>query len=433
MFKKYIQARMERYVKKYFRAHPEVKLIVVAGSIGKTSTKNAIATVLGQKYRIGGGIGNHNSELSAPLAILGIKYPEKVKNIFEWLKVLKAAKVRVKSAPTVDIIVQEIAADKPGDIKVFARYLKPDLAVATSVSLEHMMSFKTMEAVAKEEILAINMSKKGLINRDDIDDEYAKYLTNPDIATYGKSEEAENKIIIMNMDIENGLVGKFIGPEIEFDIRAKVYGEHSAYPVIAAVAVGLEFGMTPTEINLGLGNLVPTSGRMNILTGVKGSKIIDDSYNSSPKAVISALNYMYTVPSDQKIAVLGTMNELGNYSADEHRRVGEHCNSNILDWVVTVGDEAEQFLVPAAKAKGCQVKSFKTAIEAGGFVNSVLGRNALVLFKGSQDKVFLEEAIKIILSSTKDEVKLVRQSPEWLKRKSDYFTSQIGINKVQED
>jgi UDP-N-acetylmuramyl pentapeptide synthase len=108
MFKKFIQSRLERAVKKYFIKHPEVHLIAVVGSVGKTSTKIAIGTVLSQSFRVRLHEGNHNSELSAPLAILGIDYPENIKKIGQWHAVFKAIRKRIKQPSDVDVIVQEL-------------------------------------------------------------------------------------------------------------------------------------------------------------------------------------------------------------------------------------------------------------------------------------------------------------------------------------
>jgi UDP-N-acetylmuramoyl-tripeptide--D-alanyl-D-alanine ligase len=97
------------------------------------------------------------------------------------------------------------------------------------------------------------------------------------------------------------------------------------------------------------------------------------------------------------------------------------CDPNMLSWVVTVGDEAEKYLAPAARARGCQVKSFKSAIDAGGFVRSVLERDAAILAKGSQGDVYLEEAVKVLCVMSEDD-ELVRQSASWLETKSAFFS-----------
>ena len=126
--------------------------------------------------------------------------------------------------------------------------------------------------------------------------------------------------------------------------------------------------------------------------------------------------------SVQRIAILGSMNELGDTSAKEHEALGRLCDPSLLAWVVTVGDDAEKYLAPAAKGRGCQVKSFRSAIDAGAFVRSVLDEGATVLAKGSQGDIYLEESIKMLLHSTSDDHQLVRQSPAWIERKNNFFS-----------
>jgi len=113
MFKRFIQKQLENSVRAYFKAHPEVKLVAVAGSVGKTSTKTAIATVLSKKFRVRMLNNNHNTHMSAPLGILGIEYPEEnVHSVMAWVKVLLAARKRISEPTDVDVIVQELGSDR---------------------------------------------------------------------------------------------------------------------------------------------------------------------------------------------------------------------------------------------------------------------------------------------------------------------------------
>jgi len=423
MFKTFVQKRLENYVRKYFKKHPDVKLVVVAGSVGKTSTKRAIATLLAEKYRVQMHEGNHNTPVSAPVAILGIDYPEDVKSISAWLTVFRAAHMRVRQPAHVDVIIAEIGADHPGDIAAFSKYLHPDIGVITAVTPEHMEFFKTIDAVAQEELAAANFSKIAIINRDDIDGRFSTYLTNTNLDTYGTTGLAEYRFEIKDFTVEKGYEGLVLTPEFDQEIPAtiKVVGEHSLRPVMGAVAVAVKLGLAPAEIATGLGKIRPVPGRMNILRGMEDSIIIDDSYNSSPLAASSALQTLYSLQVPQRIAILGTMNELGESSQAEHEKLGKLCDPNSLDWVITVGDEAEKYLAPAARARGCQVKSFKNAVEAGGFAHSVLARGAAVLAKGSQGGVFLEEAVKVLALLGEDD-QLVRQSTQWIQIKEETFS-----------
>jgi UDP-N-acetylmuramoyl-tripeptide--D-alanyl-D-alanine ligase len=423
MFKKYVQRKLEKYVVKYFRKHPEVKLIVVAGSVGKTSTKRAIATLLSQRYRVALHEGNHNTPMSVPVAILGIDYPGEVHSIGAWFSVFRAARERIKEPTGVDVIIAEIGADHPGDIAAFGRYLKPYIGVVTAVTPEHMEFFNSIEAVAQEELTTGNFSQIAVINRDDIEGRFANFLTNSNVDTYGTTGAAEYRFEVEDFTVENGYKGAVIMPELDQPLSAtlKVVGEHSIRPAMGAVAVAVKMGLMPDEIAKGLALIRPVAGRMNVLKGAKESIIIDDTYNSSPLAASSALQALYSLQSPQRIAILGSMNELGVTSAAEHEKLGLMCDPQLLSWVVTIGEEAEKYLAPAARQRGCQVRSFKSAIDAGGFVHSLMERGAVVLAKGSQGGIYAEEAVKILCLMDDDE-KLVRQSPEWMLTKEEFFS-----------
>lgn len=420
MFKKIIQRRLEKLVSKYLRKH-QPTLIVVTGSVGKTSTKIAIATVLAQHYRVRVHEGNHNTHMSVPLGILGVDYPGNIRSFKEWRKVHKAAKLRIKQPKDTDVIVQELGTDTPGDIPYFGKYLNPDIAVVTAVSPEHMEFFKTIEAVAKEELSVASFSKFTVINRDDITGEFAKYAETANIDTYGISGVAEYRFEIADYG-KQGYSGNFVSPEFgEILVDLKLASEHSVKTAVAAGLVAAKLGMSSQQIKEGLKKIRAVKGRMNILRGVENTTLIDDTYNSSPLAVEAALRTLYQIQAPQKIAILGTMNELGEMSPQAHEQVGKLCNGSELAWVITIGEEAEKYLAPAARSQGCQVKSFKSPIDAGAFAHKVLEQNAIVLAKGSQNGVFAEEALKILLHSTEEERELVRQEPYWLKIKQEQF------------
>ena len=424
MFKDYIQKKLENYVVRYFQAHPDVKLVCVAGSVGKTSTKTAVATVLSQQYRVRMHEGNHNTEMSVPLAILGIEYPEALRNPLAWRKVFKQAKKRIQEPSDVDVIIQELGTDKPGDIPAFGRYLQPDIGVITAITPEHMQFFGTIDAVAAEELSLGNFSKVVVLNRDDIEGRFAQLLVNPNIDTYGTSGQAEYSFIDEDFTIEGGHKGYFTNPEFQDNLHAtlRVLGEHNVRPIVGAVAVAIRFGMAPDAIIRGVEMIRPVPGRMNLLKGANGSLIIDDTYNSSPAAAQMALQTLINLPAPQHIAILGSMNELGASSAAEHEHLGRMCHPDQIDWVITVGEEAANYLAPAARANGCNVKSFPDAISAGGYVHQFLEPKAIVLAKGSEGGIFVEESVKVILHSIDDNDQLVRQTPAWLEAKSQFFS-----------
>lgn len=422
MFKKFIQQRIEELAAEYLKRH-QPRLVVVTGSVGKTSTKLAIATVLGEKYRVRIHEGNHNTHMSVPIAILGIEYPDKIRSLVAWFAVWRAAQERLRQPRDVDVIIQELGTDQPGDIPHFGTYLHADIAVVTAVTNEHMEFFKTLEGVAQEELSVSKFSTLTVINRDDISGDFVKYVETSSIDTYGLSGSAEYRFVIEDSDPQKGFNGKFVSPEFgQLPVSLKLVGEHNTKAAVAAGLVAAKMGLSAEEITSGMTKIRPAKGRMNLLRGLDDSLLLDDSYNSSALTAVAALQTLYKIQAPQRIAILGSINEMGALSQSEHETVGAACDSNALAWVVTVGDMAAQYLAPAAQKKGCQVRTFKTANEAGTFVRSVMEPHAVILAKGSQNGVFTEEALKILLHSTSDETQLVRQSPAWLKIKQQYYS-----------
>lgn len=422
MFRKIIQKKFEKLAKKYLEKHKPL-LVVVTGSVGKTSTKIAIATVLAERYRVRIHEGNHNTHMSVPLAILGVEYPGKLRSFSAWFSVWRAARYRIRHEKDVDVIVQELGTDRPGDIPHFGNYLTPDIAVVTAVSAEHMEFFKTLSAVAQEELSVAAYSKFTAINRDDVSGEYAQYLTTSSLTTYGVGGTAEYRFVTEDDSLQGGFKGLFVAPEVgELPVTLHIVGEHNTKTAIAAGMVGAKLGMTGEQIVSGLEKIRPVHGRMNLIRGLENTILIDDTYNSSPLAAEAALQTLYKIQAPQRIAILGDMNELGDFSPQAHEQLGSMCDPNALAWVVTIGEQSEKYLAPAAKRRGCQVRSFRSPYQAGGFVHSVMEPHAVILAKGSQNGVFAEEALKVILHSTDDEKKLVRQTPQWLAAKQKAFS-----------
>lgn len=432
MFKKYVQRRLERYVKKYFKRHHPT-LIAVVGSVGKTSTKTAIATALSSKYRIQMEPSNHNSPLSVPLAIMGVKYPpeELVHDMGTWFKVFKAMKQRIKAPQGVDIIIQELATDKPGDLAVFARYLRPDITVVTAITPEHMVNFPGgLGEVAREELSLGAFSKALVYGSDDIDEEFLTLAGNNNITSYG-IDTGNYRLQINGGSPLAGYMATLTPLRGQpLNVKLNVVGNQSLKTIVAAYAVAHGLGVSDKELAQTLPLISPVNGRMNPLEGRNKSIIIDDSYNSSPAAAIAALKTLYQIESPCRIAVLGSMNELGKFSVMGHSRVGEYCDPTLLDWVITIGEEANNILAGVAKKRGCQVRSFKNPLEAGAFINHLLIPGAVVLVKGSQNGVFTEEIVRVLLAHGEDRAKLVRQTPYWKDVKQTWMLSLGGEQKI---
>jgi UDP-N-acetylmuramoyl-tripeptide--D-alanyl-D-alanine ligase len=399
------------------RAKHKFQLVAVAGSIGKTSTKLAIAHSLEPSRRVMYQTGNYNDRVTVPLVIFGQKLPS-LMNIFAWTRIFLLNERTIRLPYYYDVVVVELGVDAPRQMKDFA-YLEPDLSVVTAVTPEHMETFMTLDNVAAEELLVCDFSKKVLVNADDT---FPKYLEGRGVLTYG--QDGQNTYRATNY-ASKGLAGAEVELELAaepaFTAQAQILGKQGVKILLAAAAAGQLLGLNDDELQKGLKEVKPFAGRMQILPGIKNSTIIDDTYNASPATVIAALDVLYASEAPQRIAILGNMNELGDYSQKAHEEVGEYCDPTRLNLVVTIGPDAEKYLVPVAAARGCTVKAFGSPYDAGAYVQEQLQDGAIILAEGSQNKVFAEESLKPLLADKADESRLVRQSPNWLRTKRQQF------------
>ncbi|HET7320605.1 MAG TPA: UDP-N-acetylmuramoyl-tripeptide--D-alanyl-D-alanine ligase [Candidatus Saccharimonadales bacterium] len=405
---------LERQVKQ-LRQKNDFRIVAVAGSVGKTSTKLAIAKTLEKSRKVIYQDGNYNDRLTVPLVLFGQAEPN-ILNPFAWLKILiQNANVLRRPYPY-DIAVLELGVDGPGQMQDFA-YLQPELAVVTAVAPEHMEYFGDLAAVAREELAVMDFSKEALLNVEDIAPEY---LPKKPYISYGKNGEYS-----ITSREAHGLGGQHISvhlPDVQtLEADTPFLGQQGATILLAAAAVARKLGLTLDETKAGIEQVQPFAGRMQILGGVNGASLIDDTYNASPVAVKAALDVLYSLDAPQRVAILGSMNEMGEGSQEMHRDVGEYCDPGKLDLVVTIGGQANEFLAPAASEKGCRVEQFLNPYEAGEYVKGQLEEGAIVLAKGSQNGVFAEEALKQLLANPDDAAKLVRQSPAWLRVKAKQF------------
>jgi len=397
------------------RGKHAIRIIGVTGSMGKTSTKLAIATMLRQHYRVQSQEGNYNDLVTVPLVFFNQALPSLL-NPFAWAKTLINIELQLNRPYPYDIVVLELGTDGPGQIASFNKYLKLDLLVVTAIKPEHMEFFKDLNAVAEEELAASGFSKVTLLNTDLCEPAHIGLVKTARL-TYGIDKPADYHLEINN----------FSGTQYDFSIRfgdktllsAKYDGvsELELYSLLSAVAVAHRFSLPVDKITAGIGKLTPFSGRLRRLAGINDSLILDDTYNASPDAVKLALDTLYGLKSPQKIALLGNMNELGDYSEKAHTMVGEYCSPKELDMLITIGPDANKYLAAAAQKRGCQVKTFNDPYQAGQYIKTIIKPKAIILAKGSQNGVYAEEAIKQFLANPKDQKQLVRQSPEWLAKK----------------
>ncbi|HEU4914597.1 MAG TPA: Mur ligase family protein [Candidatus Saccharimonadales bacterium] len=407
---------LEAQVKR-LRSRHAFSVVGVVGSIGKTSTKIAVARVLQSSRRVMWQEGNYNDRVTVPLIFFGHAQPH-IFNVAAWIRIFIKNEQMIAGAYPYQVVVAELGTDGPGQIMQFA-YIKPELVIVTAVTPEHMEYFGTLDSVAREELSALHFAKQALVN---IDDTPGDYLVDRNYIGYGFSATAPYRVKERQAKGMHGQKVTFaLADAGNFSFNLPLLGEQGAKIALAAGAAAHMLGLEDSDIQKGLADITAFAGRMQILHGIKDSTIIDDTYNASPVAAKAALDVLQSGEAAQRIAILGSMNELGSYSPQAHREVAEHCDPTKLDWVIALGPDAKQYLAPVAKERGCQVKSFLDPYKAGRFVKKELKEGAVVLAKGSQNRVFAEEAIKVLLSDKTDEAKLVRQSDYWMSVKKRQF------------
>jgi UDP-N-acetylmuramoyl-tripeptide--D-alanyl-D-alanine ligase len=418
-------ARLFEYqVRRLIQRH-HLQVVAVGGSVGKTSTKLAIATVLKQKYRTLVHEGNYNTEIGLPLSVFELRVPGSILNPFAWAARLVQSELRLRRYPY-EVLVLELGTDHPGEIPGYLRYLAPTLGVMTAVTPEHMEGFPGgLDQVAAEELALAAASRTFLANHDDIPAPYReRYIDHHrDHHYYGLGQEAEYGVQVKATDPLKGTTVVITHGRHHLAATLAVYGAHSAKAALAAYAAGDLLGLTADQIEAGLAAVHPVSGRMNPLPGINGSTIIDDTYNSSPEAVVAGLAALAAAPvKGRRLALMGSMNELGPDSPRYHEEAGAACTG--VDLLVTVGEQANRYLGPAAIRAGLaadRCHAAESPYAAGEYLRHLLQPGDVLLAKGSQNGVFAEEALKPLLANRADQAKLVRQSPAWLRTKAKQF------------
>jgi UDP-N-acetylmuramoyl-tripeptide--D-alanyl-D-alanine ligase len=415
---KILNNQVQRLLKKN-----EVYVIAVVGSVGKTTTKMAIAEALGTKQELRYQSGNYNDPVTVPLVFFDLPLPS-LFNPLAWLSVFVRAELQIRRRYNYKFVILEFGIDGPGQMKQFADCVSPDLAVVTALTPEHMEYFDSLAEVAKEELAVAEFSKNLLINADMSPEEFLSELDSG-YKTYGFSEASSYRIKNVNFG-SHGADFELLAGGVTVEVSGfKALSNFQLYAPVAAIAVALMNSFSEEEAGNAVAKFKPVNGRLNVLKGIKNSTIIDDTYNASPEATKAAIqiltNFDVEMSGAKKIALLGNMNELGVFSEEAHKEVGGLCRPNQIDHLITLGPDANEFLAAAAEANGCEVFRARSPYEAGEVIKGLITPGSVVLFKGSQNNVFSEEAIKCVLADEKDHKLLVRQSKAWLKKKETNF------------
>lgn len=352
---------------KFYREKLGLKVVGITGSAGKTSTKDLVAAVLSDKYKVFKTKGNFNNEIGLPLMILELD-------------------------STYDVAILEMGMRGLGQIKELAEIASPDLGIITNIGISHIEILKTRENIlkAKMEIATFFDKNNTLV-----------VCGNDDFL--GSLPEAEYKIVktgvgenfeigAKNIALEE-LSSKFTvyDGEKEEEFSLDMPGEHNISNLMLGIAIAKELGVSFEEMKRGLKNIEATSMRLELIKK-DGFSILNDCYNSSPVAVKSAIDVMKNIEGKRRIAVLGTMRELGHKSEEAHEEIGKYAKENGIEKVLCFGDFSEN--IKEGYGEGCTV--YKNKEELINDLLNIVCEGDIILVKASRSLKF-EEITKALL------------------------------------
>jgi UDP-N-acetylmuramoyl-tripeptide--D-alanyl-D-alanine ligase len=400
-------------------------IIAITGSVGKTSTKDAIYAVVASEAYARRSEKSFNSEIGLPLTILG--RPNAWSNPIRWLEnVFDGFLLFLFRSRYPEWLVLEVGADRPGDIRSLASWLRVDIAVITRLPdvPVHVEYFSSPTAVKEEKASLINALKAGgaLVLYGD-DPEVANLrerAPGAQIVTFGMSEEVD--VRARDTEIISGAGTRPVGMRTTVEVDGKramleikgAIGAHALLPALAAVAVGKALGKSIEKSVSSLANYEPPKGRMHLIDGEKDTIIIDDTYNSSPAAASAAIETLKLFVKNRKIAVLGDMLELGRHSANEHRRVGSEAG-DVADILLTVGFRSRDIAQGALDAgmKDNNILQYEDASGAGKALEAIIAPGDVILIKGSQSMRMERIVEEVMADPAHARDLLVRQDREW--------------------
>ena len=424
--------------------------IGIAGSVGKSSTRNAIYAVIKTEFNTL--LVSQNSESGIPLGILGIEASGY--DTFSWIHMLILAPFKVFNTLKHTHMIVEMGIDDPEppkNMEYLLSIIKPDIAISLNIAGPHLAQFEktlteappsvitdpvkrrdfVLDKMAYEDTKIISKSgcEVAIYNTDDkFIQKYVIPQTTQKVLAFGKS--AKNNVSYLSYGVsldgtefEFKTQNKTIKLEFKNLLLPKEYEETFAAAILCAQSLGMSNGKIKNNLEK---NFVLPKGRASMFKGINNSVIIDSSYNAPKKAVLAFLGMATELKKQTKrkvVFLFGDMRELGEESKIEHDEVSD-VMLGIVDELYCVGELTSLFVIPKVKTK-IKSKHFANSYRAGEFLKENLSQNSIVLVKGSQNTIFLEEAVKLILKNSSDEKNLTRQENYWRKIKSSYLGVKI--------
>lgn len=348
---------------KYYRNRLKIKVIGITGSTGKTSTKDLVAAALSSKYKVFKTKGNFNNEIGLPLMVFNI-------------------------TDEYDIAVLEMGMSNFGEIHNLTEVARPDIAIITNIGVSHLEYLKTRENILKAKLEItdfFNEHNTLIINNDN--DLLNTIRTNKYKVVKIGMEERDNDFFVGQYELHddkiNFIVKETSGAEFQFNVN--VIGKHNISNSLLAIACGRMLGLSFKELQVGLQNIEITSMRLDIIKGRKFT-LIDDSYNASPDSMKAAIDVLESLEGKRKIAVLGSMKELGDNAFALHKEVAEYAKVNAIDLLLCVGEFVDAY------EKGFNSKEniikFSTNEEVSDYLDKNVLQGDCVLIKASRSMKF---------------------------------------------
>ncbi len=361
-WKKPIHKSKTALAKAYIKLLSRTEVIGIAGSVGKTLTQNSVSSVLSQKHPIMVGSEDLDPTFRIPQTVLKTK---------PWHKYL----------------ILEYGIEHPGEMEYYTKLVPPKYVIMTAISPEHTKYFKDIEGVFYEESKIVsNLSKNGyvLLNRSDPYSEKLAKFAKATVVYYGPHAKSGVKISHFTQNLHGSKYRIHYKGEVAV-VSSRVVGKHQLTSAYAASTMGILAGLTIKQIAKGLSQVKPPEKRLNIKV-TEHVNIIDDTYNSSPKAVEESVKTLTDLgKGKKKIAVLGEMRDLGQLSESAHQEIGESIAKTRINFLTTVGKVAQGIATSAKKAgfkgKILKVKNTKEAIVA---LKPLANKKTLILVKGSR-------------------------------------------------
>ena len=367
---------LARHYKQKFR----IPFVAVTGSVGKTTTKDMVAAVLGERFKVLKTEGNFNNEVGLPLTLLRLNSNH-------------------------EICVVEMGMNHFGEIEYLSSIVEPDVAVITNIGDSHIENLGSRENIlkAKCEIFSHMDPKKGyvILNGDDPLLEPLRASLPFQSVLVGTAEGLDYRATGVESDGEKSVRCHVRTPRSGFDVEIPALGNHMLYPTLTAASVAEHFGMTGGEIARGVLRFAPTKMRMNILKRGDEITILNDAYNANPQSMRAAVEVLSKSGGDYKIAVLGDMFELGPFAPTLHAGVGAYLGKAGIDCLVAVGELARHIYDAAKDAMVPQVYWCETKEEAKPILAELVKPNSTILVKASRGMAF-EELVDDLKRITKE-------------------------------